>query len=143
MVSCFLLLVAVSSTFRYFKPYLLCEIGTERTDRRKVTVMHKTSRRTGTGTGTARRGTAQDSTREQKKTGRHRNDIDIQSTARQSHCVNTIRDHRFFEKKKNTERRGSRMRLPPLDTQYAFLPFSFLKSLIPTFFSILCTTRTP
>ena len=30
-----------------------------RTDRRKVTVMHKTSRRTGTGTGTARRGTAQ------------------------------------------------------------------------------------
>ena len=38
-----------------------------RTDRRKVTVMHKTSRRTGTGT--ARRGTAQDSTGEQNRQG--------------------------------------------------------------------------
>ena len=40
-----------------------------RTDRRKVTVMHKTSRRTGTGTDTARRGTAQDSTGEQNRQG--------------------------------------------------------------------------
>ena len=40
-----------------------------RTDRRKVTVMHKTSRRTGTGTGTARRGTSQDSTGEQNRQG--------------------------------------------------------------------------
>ena len=36
-------------------------------DTRIVTVMHKTSRRTGTGT--ARRGTAQDSTREQNRQG--------------------------------------------------------------------------
>ena len=35
------------------------------------------------------------------------------------------------------------MRLPHLDTQDAFLPFSFLVSLIPTFFSILCTTPKP
>ena len=40
-----------------------------RTDRRKDTVMHKTSRRTGTGTGKARRGTAQDSTGEQNRQG--------------------------------------------------------------------------
>ena len=39
--------------------------------------------------------------------------------------------------------RECQMRLPPLDTQYAFLPFSFLKSLIPTIFSILCTNRQP
>ena len=42
-----------------------------RTDRRKVTVMHQTSRRTGTGTGTgtARRGTAQEYTGEQNRQG--------------------------------------------------------------------------
>ena len=108
MVSCFFLIVAVSSTFRDLKPYLfhissrawslekclkqlreaknmkpLWKVkGFEkqtyqpqqtwkdtRTDRRKVTVMHKTSRRTGTGTGTARRGTAQDNTGEQNRQG--------------------------------------------------------------------------
>ena len=35
------------------------------------------------------------------------------------------------------------MGVPPLDTQYVFLPISFVISLIPTFFSILCTTQTP
>ena len=121
-----------------------------RTDRRKVTVMHKTSRRTGTGTGTgtARRGTAQDSRGEQNRQG----DTETTLTFRAQHGNHIVSiPFETIVKKKNTERRGrlrpqmSRpgMRLSLLDTQHAFLPFSFLISLIPTFFSIFCRTGTP
>ena len=121
-----------------------------RRDRRKVTVMHKTSRRTGTDTSTARRGTAQDSRGEQNRQG----DTETSLTFRAlhgNHIVSIPFETIAKKKKKKTGRRGrlrpqvSRpgMRLPPLDTQYAFLPFSFLISLIPTFFSILCATGTP
>ena len=116
-----------------------------RTDSRKVSVMHKTSRRTGTGMG--RRGTAQDSTGEQSRQG----DTETTLTFRAlhgNHIVPIPFETIVKKKEKNTERRGTQMsrpgmRLPPLDTQYDFLPFSFLVSLIPTFFSILCTTRKP
>ena len=57
-----------------------------------------------------------------------------------------------FRKTKDKKKRRGRlrpqmsrpgMRLPPVDTQHAFLPFSFLISLIPKFLSILCTIRKP
>ena len=119
-----------------------------RADKRKVTVMHKTSRRTGTGMGTARRGTAQDSTGEQNRQG----DTETTLTFRALHGNHIVsipfetlvqKKHRETWKIIRPQMSRPSMRLPPLDTQYAFLPFSFLISLIITFFSILCTTRQP
>ena len=109
----------------------------------------RTSRRTGTGTGTgtARRGTAQDSTGEQNRQG----DTETTLTFIALHGNHIVSIPFETILKKNTGRRGrlrpqmSRpgMRLPPRDTQYVFVPFSFLISLIPTFFFILCKTGTP
>ena len=117
MVSFFLLLEAVSSTFRDFKPYLfhissrVCclekclkqlreaknmkplwkvkgfEKQTYHTNRQTKSHSDAQDKQThghGPGPGTTRHST----------TRRHRNHIDLQSTARQSHCVNTILDHR-------------------------------------------------
>ena len=75
------------------------------------------------------------------------NHIDIQSTARQSHCVNTILDYR-----KNRERRGRlrpQMSSPdihpphPHDTQFPCLSASFLISVIPILLLYFCISQTP
>ena len=74
-----------------------------RTDRRKVTVMHKTSRRTGTDTSTARRGTAQDSRGEQNRQG----DTETSLTFRALHGnhIVSIPFETIVKKKKNKKHR--------------------------------------
>ena len=126
-----------------------------RTDRRKVTVMHKTSRRTGTGT--ARRGTAQDSTGEQNRQG----DTETTVTFRAPHGNHIVSiPFESIVKKKRPERFRPQMSRrdihppPPHDMQFACLSPSFLISVIHTgcFFGIgalvfekvlSCETRGP
>ena len=109
-----------------------------RTDRRKVTVMHKTSRHTGTGTDTARRGTTQDSTGEQNRQG----DIETTLTFRTLHGnhIVSIPFETIVKKTGRPERFRPQMSSPdihpppPHDMQFACLSPSFLISVIPMLF---------
>ena len=111
-----------------------------RTDRRKVIVMHKTSRRTGTGTGTARRGTAQDSTGEQNRQG----DTETTLTFRALHGNHIVSiPFETILKKKRPDRFRPQMSSPdihpppPHDMQFACLSSSFFISVIPMFYFFL------
>ena len=116
-----------------------------RTDRRKVTVMHKTSRRTGTGRARARarRDAAQHKTAQENKIDKETQRTTLTFRALHgNHIVSIPFETIFFflKKKKRPERFRPQMSSPdihpppPHDMQFACLSASFLISVIPMLF---------